>query len=545
MIWFECFFLTVACCASSHAFLSSKKIHGLTQRSQRLESTDRNRRRTTDEVSVQEFNPGDSFEEDNLGDTTEQFNWFKAWYPLTPVEILDPEIPHRYQLLGMDLVVWRDGAIEGREFGSKKKRSKKAERVGGEWRVFMDECPHRKVPLSEGRVEDDGTLLCSYHGFRFDGNGDCIDIPQISKTEEFSLERVAANPKSHCNSFPVRIIDGLLWVWPETGDDARIESALTEPKNYRLSDDVDTDRLWYGPWNYRELPYSADYFIENVVDPAHVGVSHHGIVGNRYKEQTMTLEKKSPLTKDGFSMVGVIPGRDSPTVTNYIAPCLVAIENMYGSEGAMQTLELYASPSRPGFCNHVGRQVVCKDRNGELPKVLKRFTSILVPSWLNHVLTASFLNQDAVFLHYQERYLAKTGLFISHTKSNMTNYMSPMFLTKGDYGVAKYRTWFSRMAGGFIPYKNGGSLPEANADICFDQWKSHTAKCRHCLDALANLRKARMLAFLLSGILAVWQPSPRKTLNVLCVLGTSGIGFGINSFTRKFYRQEFSHGRND
>lgn len=42
---------------------------------------------------------------------------------------------------GKDLVLWRDG--------------------GGTWRAFEDACPHRLVPLSEGRIEKDGTLLCA------------------------------------------------------------------------------------------------------------------------------------------------------------------------------------------------------------------------------------------------------------------------------------------------------------------------------------------------------------------------------------------------
>lgn len=102
-------------------------------------------------------------------------------------------------------------------------------------RVFVDECPHRKVPLSEGRVEDDGNLLCSYHAFRFNGHGELIDIPQIPDVE---VEAIRNNPRSKCNAFPSQIIDGVLWVWPETGSDARIESALTNPAVYEVPSDV-------------------------------------------------------------------------------------------------------------------------------------------------------------------------------------------------------------------------------------------------------------------------------------------------------------------
>jgi phenylpropionate dioxygenase-like ring-hydroxylating dioxygenase large terminal subunit len=199
------------------------------------------------------------------------FNWFKSWYPVVPVEIMDPEVPHKFQLLGMDIVVWNDAPIEGGLFGSKKKRAKNAKReAGGQWRAFVDACPHRKVPLSEGRVEDDGSLLCSYHAWRFDGQGALVSIPQVETEDE--LARIKSNPKSNCNAFPTQVIDGLLWVWADSGDDAMLESALKPAPICETPQNVSPDKVWCGPWNFRELPYGADFFLENVVDPAHVDV---------------------------------------------------------------------------------------------------------------------------------------------------------------------------------------------------------------------------------------------------------------------------------
>jgi phenylpropionate dioxygenase-like ring-hydroxylating dioxygenase large terminal subunit len=207
--------------------------------------------------------PGEK--EENQDSGSDHFDWFKSWYPLVPVEILDREKPHRFHLLGQDIVVWNDSPVEGSaEFRPKSKRPRGASRSDtGTWRVFEDECPHRKVPLSEGRIEDDGTLLCSYHAWRFDGKGSCVAVPQVESENE--LMRIKSNPKSNCNAYPTKVINGILFVWPSSDKDAVLESELT-PVVHRPAE-TDVKRLWEGPWNFRELPYGADFFIENVVDP--------------------------------------------------------------------------------------------------------------------------------------------------------------------------------------------------------------------------------------------------------------------------------------
>jgi nitrite reductase/ring-hydroxylating ferredoxin subunit len=40
--------------------------------------------------------------------------------------------------------------------------------VGGEICAFADECPHAAFPMSAGEVLADGTVMCAWHGARFD-----------------------------------------------------------------------------------------------------------------------------------------------------------------------------------------------------------------------------------------------------------------------------------------------------------------------------------------------------------------------------------------
>ena len=94
--------------------------------------------------------------------TKEQFKFSQQWYPLGVIDHMDPKKPQSVSLLGKELVLWKD-------------------MKSGAWKAFDDACPHRLAPLSEGRVEPDGSLLCAYHAWRFDGSGKCTAIPQSPK----------------------------------------------------------------------------------------------------------------------------------------------------------------------------------------------------------------------------------------------------------------------------------------------------------------------------------------------------------------------------
>ncbi len=42
--------------------------------------------------------------------------------------------------------------------------------------ALEDRCPHRSMPLSAGTLDRD-TIVCGYHGLRFNTEGDCIEVP--------------------------------------------------------------------------------------------------------------------------------------------------------------------------------------------------------------------------------------------------------------------------------------------------------------------------------------------------------------------------------
>jgi phenylpropionate dioxygenase-like ring-hydroxylating dioxygenase large terminal subunit len=75
--------------------------------------------------------------------------------------------------------------------------------------ALEDRCAHRQVPLSKGVVEG-CALRCCYHGWTYDGSGQCIDVPYLGK----------GKLPNGVRAYPCREQDGLIFVWP--GDTANV-----------------------------------------------------------------------------------------------------------------------------------------------------------------------------------------------------------------------------------------------------------------------------------------------------------------------------------
>jgi phthalate 4,5-dioxygenase oxygenase subunit len=111
----------------------------------------------------------------------------RHWVPaLLSEQVAMPDgAPVRVQLFGEKLVAFRDS--------------------DGKLGLLGEFCPHRKASLAFGRNEECG-LRCLYHGWKFDTEGNVLDMPSEPKAS-------ALPEKAKHLSYPTREVGGFVWTY--------------------------------------------------------------------------------------------------------------------------------------------------------------------------------------------------------------------------------------------------------------------------------------------------------------------------------------------
>jgi len=496
-----------------------------------------------------------SLEELNNNHRKEEFDWFDHWYPLHVVDTMDPTRPHKAQLLGMNLVLWNDGPTDRKQ------------KMIGNWNAYRDSCPHRRAPLSEGRVEEDGSLSCSYHGWKFEGGpasssgtqaagGQCCSLPYSPRRFE---DRHMA--KAACEVFATKIADGMLWVFPRSGLEGILRSENRPlPLVSELHDDSSsTEWQWRIPAGVRDFPCGFDTMIENTLDPAHFCVAHHGTLGNRYTDPSaFGFSVERPLTsKEGFELDGDMGSLE------FVPPCLVKYRPNFPAMPFQKKLLLatYCVPTKPGWVRPLANVLVRKSKNNdedEMPDTLAKraldiFMGPFTPTWFGHIASSIVLHQDAGLLHHQYRNMKSMGYYNSTFKEGSTTEKDLIYQdlcytpNRVDKGIVTFRRWFDTMAGGDVPWACDNP-PESNNNMdnvdIYDMWDAHTKNCQYCSTAYANLEAIKKGAYAISLAALLFFPYESHE-RVAVTLVAGGLGFGLEKFNELFLRYEYHHHEND
>ena len=125
--------------------------------------------------------------------------------------------------------------------------------------LIQRNCPHRWASLFYGRNEESG-IRCSYHGWKFDINGSCVDMPTEAEDSNF-------RDKVQIVSYPVVERGGALWTYmgpPEFQQEFPEFEFFNVPEEHQ-----------YISWNRQECNYAQA--IEGGIDSAHSNFLHSSL----------------------------------------------------------------------------------------------------------------------------------------------------------------------------------------------------------------------------------------------------------------------------
>jgi phenylpropionate dioxygenase-like ring-hydroxylating dioxygenase large terminal subunit len=202
---------------------------------------------------------------------------------------------------------------------------------GGKAGALVDRCPHRNVPLSLGRVAEDGTLRCAYHGWRFDTEGACTFIPSLTTESDAKARRAHALPTIEQQ--------GYVWVYstPSQGleeppDTVPHRFAYLDKKGYStVAQVVEAEGTLYST-------------IENALDVPHTAFLHRGLF--RSESRGISITAKVQRTRDRVvaeyvgeprppGLIGRILSPSGGIVTHFdrfLLPSIAQVEYSIGTE---------------------------------------------------------------------------------------------------------------------------------------------------------------------------------------------------------------------
>ena len=187
--------------------------------------------------------------------------YINFWYPIVRSEDLAPGKPEKVKLLGLNFVAFRDDE--------------------GKAQVLSDTCCHRGgslggawSSLENGPRIVNGCIVCPYHGWEFNGEGKCVNIPSIG----YGTKPPA---RAKIDAYPVEEKYGIVFAF--LGD-------LPENKRPPL---LDVEEYGQPGWRANsililEVDYYYERSMENGLDPAHNEFvhpthGHHGVNRKTYK----------------------------------------------------------------------------------------------------------------------------------------------------------------------------------------------------------------------------------------------------------------------
>lgn len=178
--------------------------------------------------------------------------YINFWYAIEESKNVSAEAPRKVRRLNQDFVLWRD--------------------ADGKAHCIHDVCTHRGGSLAGGRIYNN-CVQCPYHGWRFQGSGDCEYIPSLGKDHQ----KIPA--RTRVDSYPTQEHYGVVFAF--LGDLPEEERPpLMHPGANPNGRDYSDPKWRYSTMGW-DIKSNYERCIENGLDPAHNEFVHptHGFQG--------------------------------------------------------------------------------------------------------------------------------------------------------------------------------------------------------------------------------------------------------------------------
>ena len=225
----------------------------------------------------------------------------RFWIPaLLEEEIVERDgAPVKLRLLGEDLVAFRT--------------------TSGKVGIVEAYCAHRRAPMCLGRNEENG-LRCVYHGWKYDVDGNCIDLPTAGDESVKDKVRITA--------YPTREHGGVIWVFMGPKD------KMPEPPDYEWMRAPETHcrmSKTYESCNWVQA-------LEGGLDTAHSSFAHNNgdWADNELRQRDKSPKLEVEKTDYGYTYISFRGAGDDGTyirVYQYMMPGQQARGNVTQASG--------------------------------------------------------------------------------------------------------------------------------------------------------------------------------------------------------------------
>ncbi len=227
----------------------------------------------------------------------------RYWHPVGMAADAGPT-PRPVKVLGEELILFRDGR--------------------GQAGLVYPRCCHRGTTLYYGKVEERG-IRCCYHGWLFDVEGHCLEMPCEPNPTGAQCQRVRQP------WYPVEERYGLVFAYLGPPAKKPLLPRYECLEVLQPGESVEADDSSIGSGGIAIAPCNWLQHFENVVDPYHVPILHGSFSGPQFAEQMNAFPKvKFEYGRQGVKSTSIRPGSDGKRfrrVTEAVVPTLRVVPN--------------------------------------------------------------------------------------------------------------------------------------------------------------------------------------------------------------------------